>query len=82
MGPDSLPGSSTLSSRTDATSSRPYLDAWGEHKGRPGTGRLAGGFIFRWRVTATGASAIRVSAFQPSAIGFGILAADPRTAGA
>ena len=31
-----------------------------------------GRFIIRCRVTATRASAIRVSAFQPSAIGFGI----------
>ena len=33
---------------------------------------------FGWRVTATGASAIRESAFQPSAIGFGSSAADSR----
>jgi len=80
VGPDSLPGSSMLSLRTDATPSRPcplhFLS----------TGPLVNGSthcaILRWRVTAIGASAIRVSAFQPSAVGFGIPAADPRTAGA
>jgi len=56
--------------RTDATQSRPYpLNSLS-------TGQLVNesthAASFRCRVTATRASAIRVSAFQPSAIGFGI----------